>query len=98
MIIHVSDKLRIHGTETGYQIEQPKNRKGQIRWEAFRYYTTFRQALAAACEREIRTYPAEGLTEAIEAAHAVATKYGELLDVALEEFSKRSEPSLRAVS
>ena len=58
MIIHISDKLRIRGTETCYQLEKPRNRKGQIKWEPFKYYSKFGHALGAACEREIRTHPA----------------------------------------
>jgi hypothetical protein len=98
MIIPLSDKLRIRGTESAYQLERPHKRKGQIKWEPFKYYSTFGPALAAACGREIRTHPAQGLTEAIEAATAIAARYGKLLDCALDEIAKRSEPSLRAVS
>ena len=98
MIIQLSDDLRIRGTETAYQLERTHKRKGQIRWEPFQYYSRFGSALAAACGREIRTHPAQGLTEAIEAATAIADRYGQLLDGALDEISERSEPSLRVVS
>ena len=98
MIIPLSDKLRIRGTETAYQLERPHNRKGQIRWEPYKYYSKFGCALTAACEREIRTHPADNLADAIEAVKAIADRYGQLLDGALEEIAKRSEPSLRAVS
>ncbi len=98
MIIHISEKLRIHGTEDSYQLERPRHRHGQVSWEAFKYFSTFRQALAQACEREIRTHPADNLADAIEAATAISARYGKLLDCALDEIAKRSEPSLRAVS
>ena len=98
MIIPLNETLRIRGTETCYQLERPRNRKGQLRWGPFKYYSSFRHALAAAGEREIRCHPADNLADAIEAASAVATKYGELLDGAIEELAKRSEPTLCAVS
>ena len=98
MIIEIDNKTRIRGTENSYQLERPRHRHGQVRWEAFKYFSTFRQALAQACEREIRVHPANTLAEAIEAADAIAARYGQLLDGALDELAKRSEPTLRAVS
>ena len=98
MIIPLSDELRIRGTETAYQLERPHKRKGQITWEPYQYYSKFGSALAAACEREIRTHPADDLADAIESATAISARYGKLLDCALDEIAKRSEPSLRAVS
>ena len=98
MIIPLNDNLRIHGTPTCYQLEKKQQRNGVDDWKPFKYYTKFAHALGAACEREIRTHPANTLAEAIEAADAIAARYGRLLDCALEEIAKRSEPSLRAVS
>ena len=94
MIIHIDDNLRIRGTETCYQIER-KRKSGE--WRAYKYYTSFAKACAAACEREFRTHPAHGIAEAFEAARGLSQKYGELIDAALEEIGKRTEPSLRAV-
>ena len=49
MIIHISDSIRIHGTETCYQLER-KRKAGD--WRPFKYYTKFADACIAACERE----------------------------------------------
>lgn len=97
MIIPLSDELRIRGTETAYQLERPHKRKGQIAWEPFQYYSKFGSALAAACEREIRTHPANTLADSISAADAIVARYGRLLDCALDDIAQRSEPSDRAV-
>ena len=98
MIIHISDKLRIHGTESCYQLERKQKRKGVDDWKPFKYYTKFAHALGAACEREIRTHPADNLADAIEAADAIAARYGELLDCALDEIAKRDNPDIRLAS
>ena len=95
MIITLSETLRIRGTEQCYQLERPHNRKGQIRWESYKYYSKFGHALAAACGSEIRTHPADNLADAIEAATAIADRYGQLLDSALDEISKRDNPDMR---
>lgn len=75
MIIPLSNKVRIHGTDT---------------W--------FAHALGAACEREIRTHPANTLADAIEAADAIAARYGQLLDCALDEIAKREVPNIGLAS
>jgi len=101
MIIHISEKLRIHGTETCYQLKKKQKRNGADDWKPFKYYAKLADAIGAACEREIRTHPANTLTDAIEAAHAIATKYGNLLDGALslirlsivQKWSARVTPS-----
>ena len=98
MIIHISDEIRIHGTEQCYQIEKLRNCKGSQEWRPFKYYSNFAHALKAAAEREIRTHPAQGLVEAIEAAQDVADKYERLLNCALDEISKRDNPEMRLAS
>ncbi len=98
MIIPLNDQLRIHGTENSYQLERPRHRHGRVRWEAFKYFSTFRQALAQACQREIRVHPANTLADAIEAADAIATRYGQLLDCALDEIGKHEVPDIRLAS
>ncbi len=98
MIIPLNDQLRIHGTANSYQLERPRHRHGQVRWEAFKYFSTFRQALAQACQREIRIHPAHTLADAIEAADAIAARYGRLLDCALGEIAKRDNPDIRLAS
>ena len=98
VIIRIADKLRIHGTENSYQLERPRHRHGQVRWEAFKYFSTFRQALAQACQREIRVHPANTLADAIEAADAIAARYGQLLDCALDEIGKHDATEIRLAS
>ncbi len=72
-----------------------RKEKGPV-WEPYKYFATFRQALAAAGEAEIRTHPAHTLTEAIEAASAITRKYGELLRLSeIERPEKRSDELAR---
>ncbi len=90
MIVSISEDIRIHGTETCYALERKHKRKGVDDWKPFKYYTTFADAVGEACEREIRTHPAHDLVEAIEAAHAVANKYADLLDDVVEQIAERA--------
>ena len=41
MIIEIDNKTRIRGTESCYQLERPRNRKGQIKWEPYEFYSKF---------------------------------------------------------
>ena len=77
LIIHLSEKLRIRGTERAWQLESLKS-DGE--WRAFKYFTTMDSALHEAAQREIRTIPATGITEAIDACHAVTAKYAKIFD------------------
>ena len=95
MIIDLSKEIRIRGTAQCWQLERKHQRNGVGDWKAFSYYTKFADAVGAACQREIRTHPANTLTDAIEAAHAVATKYGQLLDCAPDKLGKRDNPDNR---
>ena len=88
MIIHINDELRIQGTPTCYQIEK-KRKSGD--WRPYKYYQTFTKACAAACEREFRLHPAQGIAEALEAARGLSRKYGELVDAALGEIGRRAD-------
>ncbi len=90
MIVSISEDIRIHGTETCYALERKHKRKGVDDWKPFKYYTTFADACGAACEREFRTNPTQGIAEAFEAARGLSQKYGELLDGALAEIAKRA--------
>ena len=90
MIIYIDAKTRIHGTSMCWQLERQKHRKEKgLVWEPYKYFATFRQALAAAGVKEIRTHPAHTLTEAIEAVSAIMQKYGDLLG--LSEIDRREK-------
>ena len=95
MIIRLSKEIRIHGTATCYQLEKKRN-SGD--WRPFKYYSTFAAACDAACQREFRQHPAQGIAEALDAARALSRKYGELIDCALEEIAKRDAPEIRLAS
>ena len=51
-----------------------------------------------AAHAEIRTDPAEGLSEALEAVHRVVQKYERAIDDAIAEMGERYEAKTRAVS
>ena len=80
MIINIDDKTRVRGTELCWQIETLRKSKGVLIWKPIKYYTTFGMALREAAQREIRTAPAIGITEAIEACNRVTQKYSNLFD------------------
>ena len=77
MIIHLSDKLRIRGTEHCWQLEKLK---GDDEWRAFKYFTTVDSALHEAAQRELRLSSTTGLSEALAACEAVTAKYAEIFD------------------
>ncbi len=80
MIIPLDDKRRIRGTEQCWQLETTKIVKGEIQWRPFKYFNSMDSALRAAAQREIRTFPATGLTEAIAACNHVTEKYSRIFD------------------
>ena len=77
MIIHLSEKLRIRGTELCWQLESLQNNG---KWRPLKYYQSFGHALHEAAQCEIRTDSATGITEAIDACHAVTAKYAKIFD------------------
>jgi hypothetical protein len=80
LIIPLDDKTRIRGTEKAWQLERKHRRNGVDDWKAFSYYTKFADAVGAACQRELRTTPAHGVTEAIAACSRVTQKYAKIFD------------------
>ena len=80
MIIPLDDKTRIRGTQHCWQLEKRKKVKDHIEWRAFKYFTTMDSALHEAAQREIRTFPVTGITEAIDACRRVTQKYGQIFD------------------
>ena len=84
MIIPIDKGIRIRGTTECWQLEKAVKRKGQTEWQPRSYHSTFSDAVAAACEREIRLHPARTLSDALQAVDKIVTRYSELLDDALE--------------
>jgi hypothetical protein len=79
MIIQLNARLRIKGTETCWELQKSRSRNGNLVWEPFKYFATFRQALEEAVQREIRLHPAEGIAVAIEAVTRVSQAFEQLI-------------------
>ena len=79
MIIQIDERTRIKGTPNCWELQRQRNYKGAKTWEAYKWFVSFRQALEEAVQREIRTHPAYGLSEAIEAVSGVVQKYEKLI-------------------
>jgi oligoendopeptidase F len=59
--------------------ELQRLRKNGKRWEAFKWFTTFRQALDEAVHREIRLHPARNLADAIEGVSEIVRRVSDLI-------------------
>lgn len=79
MIIPIDEKTRIVGTELAWELQRQRNYKGSKKWEAYKWFSTFRHALEEAVQREIRVHPAASLSDAIEAVSGVVQKYEKLI-------------------
>jgi len=79
VIIPLDEKTRIVGTERAWELQRPRNRNGEERWEPYKWFTSFGSALEEAVHREIRVHPATSLSEAIEAVSGLVQKYEELI-------------------
>ncbi len=77
MIIPLDDKTRIRGTETHWQFEEFKP-KGE--WRPLKYYLSFGAAPREAAQRELRTIPAHGIAETINACNQLTQKYAQIFD------------------
>ena len=84
MIIPLSKKIRIRGTEHCWQLEKSRMRNDKHEWEAYKYFQSFGEAVGAACRRDIRLNPATSLIEALRAVDQIVTRYNKLLDDALD--------------
>ncbi len=84
MIIQIDPATRIVGTERAWELQQTRTRNGEVTWEPYKWFKSFRHALEEIVQRDIRLHPANGLSEAIQAADQIATRYSKLLDDALE--------------
>jgi len=79
MIIQLDDDTRIKGAPRCWELQRLRNYKGSKRWEPYKWFSTFRQALDEAVHSEIRTHPAASLSEAIEAVSGLVQKYEKLI-------------------
>jgi hypothetical protein len=85
MIIDLDSKHRIIGRTRSWDLQTLREitkgkRAGEIEWKTLGYFTTFARALSEAAQREIRTNPAHGMAEAIEALQALSGKYGAIFE------------------
>ncbi len=79
MIVQLDPKTRIVGTDHAWELQRQRNYKGGTKWTPYKWFTTFRSALEEAVHREIRTHPANGLSEAIEAVSGLVQRYEQLI-------------------
>ena len=79
MIVQLDPRTRIAGTERAWELQHPHNRKGEVCWEPYKWFTSFGSALGEAVHHEIRIHPAQGLVEAIEAVSTIVQRYTELI-------------------
>ena len=83
VIITLSETTRIRGTSRCWQLERPRSKNGRTKWEPYKYFLTFRQALDKAGDDEVRNHPAKTIPEAIEAIADINRKHGELFGLHL---------------
>ena len=79
MIIPIDKRTRIKGTKSCWELQRLRNYKGAKKWEAYKWFVSFRHALEEAVHREIRIHPANNLSEAIEAVSVIVQKYEKLI-------------------
>jgi len=79
MIIQLDSRTRIVGTDRAWELQRTRNYKGNKKWEAYKWFPSFRQALADAVHREIRIHPARTLADAIDGVADVVQKYEQLI-------------------
>ncbi len=79
MIVQLDSKTRIVGTDHAWELQRQRNYKGGTKWESYKWFTTFRSALEEAVHHEIRTHPAKGLSDAIEAVSGLVQRYEQLI-------------------
>jgi hypothetical protein len=92
MIVQLDPKTRIKGTERAWELQRQRNYKGGTKWESYKWFTTFRCALEEAVQREIRTHPAIGLADAIEAVSSIVQRYTALIPAEYRFTRQRAKP------
>ncbi len=79
MIIQLDSRTRIVGTNRAWELQRLRNYKGGKKWEPYKWFSTFRQALDEAVHSEIRTHPAHTLADAIDAVSALVRRIAKLI-------------------
>jgi len=79
MIIQIDETTRIKGTSRCWELQSCRPYKGGMKWEPYKYFPSFRQAMADAVHREIRIHPARTLADAIDGVADVVQKYERLI-------------------
>ena len=97
MIINTSDELRIVSDQHCWKLEWKRQHKDGRKWDVFKYFTTFRQAVVEAGHGEIRLSGANTLVEAIEDVHQAATKFAALISLA-EKIDRKRARHLKPVA
>lgn len=90
MIVPLDDTTRISSDERCWRLEKYRKHKGTWKWEAFEYFTTLRQAVVEAGQREIRLSEAQTIAEAIDDVDRIATKFATLFDISAAADRKQS--------
>ena len=98
MIIDINENIRIRSDVHCWKLERKRTREGVVGYEAYKWFTSLRRALEAACEHEVRGHPARTLAEAATAISRITTRYEKLFDCALAEVSAQPKSRLRKVS
>ena len=75
----IDETTHINGTERCWELQRIRNCEGKQRWEPYKWFATFRQALDEAVHREIRLHPARDIAEAIEAVSAIVRRVSALI-------------------
>ncbi len=93
MIIQLDSKTRIVGTDRAWELQHPRTRNGEEKWEPYKWFNSFGSALEQAVHRDIRLHPAIGLAEAIEAVSGLVQRYTELIpsEYRITQQRKKSE-------
>ena len=84
MRINLSETRRIVGTKYAWELQRRKVVKGEDRWRAYKYFQSFGRAVQEAVHAEIRTHPANDLTEAIQAVDTIVHRYANLIPCEFE--------------
>jgi len=79
VIIQLNDSTRIIGTERAWVLQKTRIRNNRQTWSSFRWFSSFSSALQDAAHHEIRTHPAQSLSEAIEAVAVIVRRYEQLI-------------------
>jgi len=79
MIIQIDEKTRIKGTSRCWELQRIRNYKGEKKWEPYKWFSTFRQALDEAVHKEIRLHPARTLADAIDAVSVLVRRISKLI-------------------